>query len=269
MGFTVTALFTATLMQNPGAAVVTEGQPVPMAMVDGRACLADDDVCLAVVEDAERGPGAYRVALSTRGKSADEAKSQPLPCLVGEDQTPAIWPYALPVPGDGVAGDGAMKLYLVGVLLKQSVGYSGGGADVSRLCLSSLGVGRITALGTELANLPWRSLLMIRACFDDADRNKRRGVCHDEYDYSASLMLAPDGDGGVPPALVYRTEATAYPQTARRWEDSSAASPLTPSDLSHWRDPECSYGRTLRFNPATDRYEMDRPAPDCQAYTAP
>ena len=269
MDFTVTALFAATLTQVSGAAVVAEGQPVPMAMVDGRACLADNDVCLAVVADTERGPGAYRVALSIRGMSADKAKSQPLPCRVGEDQTPEIWPYALPVPSDEVAGDGVMKLYFVGVLLKQSFGYSGGGADVSRLCLSSLGVGRITALGTELANLPWRSLLMIRACVDDADRNKRRGVCHDEYDYSASLMLAPDGDGSVPPALVYRTQATAYPQTARRWEDSSAAPPLTPSDLSHWRDPECSYERVLRHNSATGRYEMDRPAPDCQAYTAP
>lgn len=269
MVFALTALLTATLAPEPAAAPAEAGGPVALVMANGRACLPDADVCLAVVADAERATGAYRAALSTRDMPADKAKSQPLPCLVGEDQTPEIWPHALPLGATGKGGDGQMKLYLVGILLKQSVGYSGGGADVSRLCLATLGVGHVTALGPEIANVPWRSSLMIRACFGDADRKKRLGVCHDEYEFGASLMLAADADGGELPALVYRSQATAYPQTARRWEDSSAAPPLKSSDLSHWRDPECSYSRTLRFNPATERYEMDRPAPDCQAYTAP
>ena len=38
---------------------------------------------------------------------------------------------------------------------------------------------------------------------------------------------------------------------------------------SRWRDPECSYTRTLRYNPASERYEMDRVAPDCSSYTVP
>jgi hypothetical protein len=242
-----------------------------MVMVDGRACLPDDDVCLTVAADAERGPGAYRVVLSSRGESDGWAEFRPLPCVVGEKQSPEIWPYMIPtLETVGTTGDSGGKAYLFGVLLKRSQGYSGGGADVSRLCLSSMGFApHAFILGPELANLPWRSSLMIRACFDDADRKKRRGACHDEYEFGASLMLAPDGDGGDLPALVYRTQATAYPQTARRGEDSSAAPALKPSDLSLWRDPECSYSRTLRFNPATERYEMDRPAPDCQAYTAP
>lgn len=268
MVFAVTMLFAGMLTPDLVAAEVAASEPVAMVMADGRACLPDEDVCLAVLADATDGAKAYRVALSTRDTPANKAKSEPLPCMVGEDQTPEIWPYALPVPATGRAGDGQMKLYFVGVLLKQSVGYSGGGSKISRLCLTTLGVGRITALGWEMANLPWASSVMIRACFDEADRKKRLGACHDEYSYGATLTLALNDDGGELPTLVYRTQATAYPQTARRWEDSSAAPPLKSSDLSHWRDPECSYTRTLRFNPATERYEMDRPAPDCQAYTA-
>jgi hypothetical protein len=63
--------------------------------------------------------------------------------------------------------------------------------------------------------------------------------------------------------------ATAYPRTARRTRDSNEAAPLAAADLTIWRDPECSYTRMLHFNPATERYEMDRPAPDCSAYTLP
>ncbi len=269
MDFAIAALFAGMLAPDPAAVQVAEGQPVPMVMADERACLPDADVCLAVVADTTGGEGAYRVALSIRDISRGKGKSQPLPCTVGDQETPEIWPYVLRLGASPPGGDGRAQFYLVGVLLKQNIAYSGGGAETSRLCLSTLGVGRITALGPELVNLPWRSSLLIRACFDDADRKKRLGACHDEYDYGASLTVAPDGDGGsVVPALIYRTQASAYPQTARRWEDSSAVPPLKPSDLSHWRDPECSYSRTLRFNPATERYEMDLPAPDCQAYTA-
>ena len=270
MDFAMTALLAGMLAPDPAAVQVAEGQPVPMVIEAGRACLPDADVCLAVVADTTGGERAYRAVLSSKDMPMDKGKSQPLPCTVGDQEAPEIWPHVLPLaataPGEG---DGRAQFYLVGVLLKQNIAYSGGGAETSRLCLSTLGVGRITALGQELLNLPWRSSLLIRACFDDADRKKRLGACHDEYDYGTSLTLAPDGDGGSElPALIYRTQATAYPQTARRWEDSSALPPLKPSDLSRWRDPECSYSRTLRLNPATERYEMDRPAPDCQAYTA-
>ena len=68
--------------------------------------------------------------------------------------------------------------------------------------------------------------------------------------------------------MLYRSVATAYPQTARRGEDNSGQK-LTKADLSDWRDFDCSYERLLHYNPATARYEMDRPAPDCSAYTTP
>jgi hypothetical protein len=112
------------------------------------------------------------------------------------------------------------------------------------------------------------SEVQIRACFGADDIARRRGECHDVYRYTPRLAISPDGDEQYP-ALSYTSAATAFPRTARRGEDSAAAPPLTAADLSEWRDPECSYTRTLRYNPATERYEMDRIAPDCSSYTAP
>ena len=122
-------------------------------------------------------------------------------------------------------------------------------------------------LAGEVLDTVWNSSLMIRACFSEEDLRDRLGACHDDYRFAATLAAADD-DGGELPALTYRAVATAYPQTARRSEDGSGQR-LTRADLSHWRDPECSYVRILRYNPATSRYEMERPAPDCSAYTTP
>ena len=68
--------------------------------------------------------------------------------------------------------------------------------------------------------------------------------------------------------LTYRSVATAYPRTSRRSQDNSELR-LQAADLVRETDPRCSYERTLRYNPATSRYEMDRPAPDCSDYTTP
>jgi hypothetical protein len=44
---------------------------------------------------------------------------------------------------------------------------------------------------------------------------------------------------------------------------------LKRADLVRAPDRRCSYDRVLHYNPATSRYEMDRPAPDCSDYTTP
>jgi hypothetical protein len=75
-------------------------------------------------------------------------------------------------------------------------------------------------------------------------------------------------EAGELPVLAYGAVATAYPRGARRSGDNSGLR-LKAGDLVHEKDPECSYDRTLRYNPATSRYEMDRPAPECSDYTTP
>ena len=36
--------------------------------------------------------------------------------------------------------------------------------------------------------------LMIRACFGEDDAQRRRGACHDEYNFGGTLVIAPDND---------------------------------------------------------------------------
>ena len=71
------------------------------------------------------------------------------------------------------------------------------------------------------------------------------------------------------PDLTYRTIATAYPGFAQRNADSLERGRLRQSDLVRRNDPARSYARTLRFNPASERYEMNEPAPECSGYTVP
>jgi hypothetical protein len=193
----------------------------------------------------------------------------PIPLrIVGDDIE--LLPQIIRLPGNPEDAEGNYSI-IVGVITQQRTSYSGGGGSAQRLHLYRvrMGVGAPRLDESELLSVPWQSSLMIRACFAEADTERRRGACHDEYGFGATITLAAnEADDELPP-LRYQTQATAYPQTARRGEDSSTAAPLRESDLTRWRDPECSYARTLRFNPATERYEMDRPAPDCSTYTVP
>lgn len=241
-----------------------ETPPIALEVRDERHCLPEIDACFAVVPDPEHGRGAVRLAISALDDPAD-VKHERLAVRLGDDQSATLWPHALVMP----MSEPALRGWLIGVLVQTAMPYSGGQAATSRLHLYPLIVGHVGGIGPELASLPWASEINIRACFDDDDIDRRKGVCHDSYTFGASLMLTDQLDGHDLPVLVYRAQATAYPQTARRWEDSSAAPPLRDEDLSHWTDFECTYQRTLRFNPGTDRYEMDRPAPDCRAYYEP
>lgn len=241
-----------------------ETQPITLEVRDERHCLPEIEACIAVVPDPERGEGALRIAITAINNPTD-AKHEPLELRLGHEQAASLWPNALVMPWseDNVRG------WLVGVLVQTSRLYSGGSGQASRLHVFPLVVGHTGGIGPEVASLPWQSELVIRACFSEEDAKRRLGVCHDTYEAGSSLTLAENQAGDDMPLLIYRTQATAFPQTARRWEDSSAAAPLTRADLSHWTDFNCTYQRTLRFNPATDRYEMDRPAPDCRAYYEP
>lgn len=146
--------------------------------------------------------------------------------------------------------------------------YSGGGGSATRLHLYELVLGADPRLGTELLDVDWDSSLLIRACFSEQDARDRLDACQDEYDFRAELSAAPPTEGSRFPVLTYRAVATAFPRTSRRSQDNSAVK-LKHADLVRAEDPGCTYRRTLRYNPATLRYEMDRPPPDCSDYMAP
>ncbi len=240
--------------------------PVVIALVageDGRQCLPDHSLCLDVPGDAESNDNGLMLTAPDTGKTDDLA----LPFGRDDGQTLRLWPHLVVLPReDGAAVDA--RHYLMGVVVSVSSAYSGGGGAGSRLHLVRLDTTpSTTRLGDEVLDVVWDSSLIIRACFSEQDMKDRREACHDEYRFTGTLAAGP-ADAGAMPALTYRSVATAYPRGARRSQDNSGVR-LAAADLVHETDPECSHERTLRYNPATSRYEMDRPAPDCSDYTTP
>ncbi len=239
-----------------------------VAKDDGTRCLPDGQICFALPSEAETDALPANLVVSFPGSGDDEKTVLPLPAFAGEPQALELWPQAVWVRGGGEGGGSEGLEMLVGVIGEQRAMYSGGGGSGSRLHLLRFGMApHAIALGGEVLDVVWNSSLMIRACFSEQDAKDRLDACHDEYEFKAILKPGPD-DGGELPTLTYRSFATAYPQTSRRTEDNSGQK-LKSSDLAHWKDAECSYERVLRHNPATGRYEMDRPAPDCSVYTEP
>jgi hypothetical protein len=256
----------ALLLGAADPAAVEAPDPIVVALVareDGRQCLPDGSLCLDLPVDVASGEtGGLR--LSTGG--ADD-NAFALPYAQDDGESLRLWPYLVAVPRAEEAEPG-FGHYLMGVVVSVNTMYSGGGGSGGRLHLLRLDTTPATTrLGDEVLDVVWDSSLMIRACFSEDDMKLRRGACHDEYGFTGTLAAGPDEVAELP-ALIYRSVATAYPQTSRRTNDNGGA-PLRNSDLVKWQDPECSYERVLHYNPATARYEMDRPAPDCSDYTTP
>jgi hypothetical protein len=239
-----------------------------IAREGGQHCLPDGQICFELSDNADAGEGPVHLLLTFPGSGDTDKTPLPLPAFADEPQSLRLWPHVVSVRS-GDEGDGQQGLeMLVGVLGEQRAMYSGGGGTGRRLHLLRFGVApHAIGLGGEVLDVDWDSALMIRACFSEQDAKERLDACHDEYEYKAMLKPGPD-DGSELPTLTYRSVATAFPQTSRRSEDNSQQN-LKPSDLADWKDPECSYERVLRYNGATGRYEMDRPAPDCSSYTVP
>lgn len=231
----------------------------------GALCLADRSLCFEIPGEG-KGEGGASLRVSAPGDGDDAAIVLPLP-YGADGRELSLWPNLIPVRRANESGAGPSAEYLVGVIEEERAMYSGGGGSGGRLHLLRFGMASHAAGVVEVLDVVWDSSLMIRACFSERDMKSRLGACHDEYDFKSTLVAAPS-DGGELPALAYRSVATAYPQTSRRTEDNSDTK-LRKSDLTQWKDPECSYTRMLHYNAATARYEMDRPAPDCSVYTTP
>lgn len=239
--------------------------PVVIALVAddvGRQCLPDRSLCLQLSPHEEGGTGGTLTIFAPEN-AADVA--QPLPSLPNEE-TPELWPNLIAVP-ERPEDEPGTRRYLAGILGSQTAMYSGGGGSAARLHLYEFVTGSDVALGSELLDVAWDGSLMIRACFSEQDMKDRLEACHDQYDFSATLSAAPI-DGAALPALTYRTIATAFPRSVRRSKDNGGAK-LTRADLVRAEDPDCSFERTLRYDAATSRYEMDRLAPECSDYTTP
>ena len=156
---------------------------------------------------------------------------------------------------------GADGSIMVGVLRIDRGGFSGGGWQTHRFILI-----RLTAEAAGIVlDLPLLGSAAIRACFDARDRRRRRGACTDDYGFTAGFELDTENTSPTPAFSVW-AEASTYPGRRSRSEDSSRDRALRRQDLTHWRDPVCTYTRRYRFDAAVGRYAPDTPVPDCADY---
>ncbi|MET0310178.1 MAG: hypothetical protein ABW023_15850 [Sphingomonas sp.] len=220
----------------------------------GQYCTADARWCVSLADAQE---GEEQILPIVRTGSVEQPMQAPSEDA-SSNETHAVWPNLI------FLDDGA---FLAGVETRVSTAYSGGGGSATELRLF-----RVVADGQvgpkPLLNVPIGASLLIRACFDEKDMERRRGACHDEYSFSGTLVLAPGSAAGLP-ILAYDTEAQAFPRGVSRLEDSTGKSRLKKSDLVRERDAQCSFSRRFRFNAAIGIYEPDSPLPDCSAYTVP
>ncbi|MFT8243348.1 hypothetical protein [Roseomonas sp. BN140053] len=227
---------------------------VPRGAGGSEACTRDRRWCVVLTQPEEGG--AVRPALRARGAAA------PAPQPPAEDpdggESQAVWPNLF------VLGDCS---FLAGVETRSSTGYSGGGGSATGLRLFRVAAGG-TAAAVPVLEVPLAASLTIRACFGERDMRRRRGACHDEYGFSASLGLVPGSAAGEP-VLRYATEAWNFPRGVSRAGDSTAMRPLQQADLVRQRDARCSITRQFRFDAAAGAFRPDRPLPDCSDYTVP
>lgn len=238
----------------------------------GRRCLPDRSLCLRLISNDENAQEPAELELAGPASAGSEAPiaTMPLPLHTGGRLGLSLWPQAIELPPRADAAPDEKGGLMIGVIEERSVMYSGGGGASQRLHLFELardyGLGQL--MGERLA-LPLSANLMIRACFTEHDYRDRRGACHDEYSFAAELAPAPDQPAiSGWPVLRYSARAQGYPRVANRQKDS-AGTRLSKGDLAWADDEQCTYQRSLHYNPASERYEMDSPAPDCSDFTAP
>lgn len=215
-----------------------------------RGCAADGRTCAELVTPSSEGATTIRVGARELGLELVPLAGP----ADGLDYSGAsLWPQTVTL-GDGV---------IFGVLLSRSTMYSGGGASATYLVLVEAPAGD-APLRFVAGGIPVGGHAMIRACFSDADRRGRRGVCHDEYDFAGTVSLVATGATGRP-VLALTTRATTSPGRLSRDEDNRAVR-VPPVGQREWRDPACSYRHLFTFDAGSHTYRPDTPLPACAAY---
>jgi len=227
-------------------------------------CSQDQKWCVQLAQDADTG--GVLVSATRDGKPGRE-RTLAYDILTDADSFGAtdreVWPFLI------TASDRSADV-LVGVISAVNVGYSGGGTEAHFLDVIRLDAGDGPSLSTNpvVLSVPIGAVKMIRACFSDADIQKRRDVCHDEYRFAADIRLSHHGVVGLP-AIEYASRATAFPATASLDQDSTQLPGLRDEDLVERVDERCSFDRIFRFDVAHGRYEPDVRLPDCDDYLMP
>jgi hypothetical protein len=183
-----------------------------------------------------------------------------------------IWPNIIRHPTVRSDGIKLNETITIGVQAGLSSMYSGGGAQSTMLELYQLSPtidGRVPDAGYfgTVLNVPLSANKMIRACFGEKDYELRRGACHDEYSFGATITLGktmPDGT----PQLIYQTSATATPGSSSLSADNTGRQ-LSLADLKPRKDRTCSYRRVYTYSGEFGMYFSTKKVPDCSDFTVP
>ncbi|WP_132038647.1 hypothetical protein [Iodobacter fluviatilis] len=246
------------LAASPRMSSLKVSQPEAAVM---RAC-TQDELCVEILPGCEgeacaSGEADGKVFSLTGGQRNPVYSRYHLAELLSpnEDTSLQLWPKLIRF-GDGILAGAETKLRSM---------YSGGGASSTTLHLIAFLPDQAPFV---VLSVPQSASVMIRACFSEQNMKQRAGACHDLYDFNASLALTGAYAADMP-VLRYRSKATSFPGPVSRSKDSLSGRPLRQRDILTVTDPQCSYQRLYRFDPATRAYIANKPAPDCSDYTTP
>jgi hypothetical protein len=217
----------------------------------GRTCTIDRIWCLAHTGDA-------LTIVHRENRNTRDVARLPLPSDEDDRVESAPWTSIV-----RVMLPGQPEFVLVGVVRTQREMYSGGGGSLSQLALFEIRA-ETTGQPQPAFEAPLASSFMIRACFSREDERARRGACHDEYRYGATLIAPPQRPHEA--RLIYRSRADSFPGRRSRLQDSSREAPLRKADLIRAVDRTCSFERALTRNPATGAFAWSAPRPPCSDY---
>ena len=234
--------------------------PAP-GRIEAERCMPRTRLCFSINErDAQKRP-LLRVRVFGGGSDI----SLPLDLAAEDDAGLTIWPLAIRrTPHE--ESEAAGEPMIVGVEATKRLAYSGGGAHATVLWLYRIdNAGTADAVARQVLSVPLEAEQSIRACFNAKDEKRRHNACLDETSVNAMLVL--DADNAEPmPKLIYHVATGSYPSDIPFRAPEDQPERLTKQDLVGVRHPVCSYDRKLAWNPATARYEFDRPAPDCRIF---
>jgi hypothetical protein len=160
--------------------------------------------------------------------------------------------------------NGQPEYVLAGVERTRFESYSGGGGSLTQLQLNEIGSGN-TGAPEMVLEVPLASSFLVRACFSKEDEKHRRGACHDEYRFSATLTTVAVANGDEV-RLRYRTRADTFPGKRNRQDDSTEEPPLRKQDLYRAVDAACTVDRILVKKQPAGKFDWNKPLPDCEDY---
>ncbi|WP_315387110.1 hypothetical protein [uncultured Stenotrophomonas sp.] len=257
-------------VMEPLGQVLIASETGPSGLYD---CTRDGNWCVRVQPVAEEGDRPTVLEVLEKGPGQGKPHTYHVSIDVSQESELSLWPWIVRL-APGVGSDETVtdpqqrtrQNVLVGGIVTFSTMYSGGGADASSLQLARVRhLQDDIQVDDDVLTLPWRGNAMIRACFSEQDSKQRAGACHDEYGFSAKLVLDTAAEGM--PVLRYQTVATRFPAGVSRFEDSLAKGPLRKKDLRTEQDPACTYTRLFHFRGGM--FHPDQALPDCAGYTEP